>query len=211
MTNLDVALPHGINPVADVLDALMSKYRLSQTDLAIRSGVSQPAINRILNERAKAKHPRKETLQKIAGALGVTTQQLIGQAPIPRQIMATEAVPVSSWKSLSQEVSSANDKWLTCPVSHGDETFALPVIGEAMIGDDGYREGEIIFLDPGVSPTNGKDVVVLKEKTTFFRRLIITPEGRFLKTLNPNWPLPIMPYPDNAILCGTVIFSGRIR
>ena len=80
-----------------------------------------------------------------------------------------------------------------------------------MIGEDGYREGEIIFLDPCVSPDHGKDVVVLKDKTAFFRRLAVTPEGRFLKTLNPSWPTPIMPLPGDAIVCGTVVFSGRAR
>ena len=63
MTNTDNLTPLGINPVADILEALMNKHRLSQTALSNRSGVSQPAINRILNERSRAKHPRKETLQ----------------------------------------------------------------------------------------------------------------------------------------------------
>jgi SOS-response transcriptional repressor LexA len=53
--------------------------------------------------------------------------------------------------------------------------------------------------------------VVLKGTTALFRRLVVTPEGRFLKTLNPAWPTPIMPLPDDAVVCGTVIFSGRLR
>ena len=52
------------NPVAEILEALMDKHSLNQTDLANRSGVSQPAINRILNERSRAKKPRRETLEK---------------------------------------------------------------------------------------------------------------------------------------------------
>ena len=80
-----------------------------------------------------------------------------------------------------------------------------------MIGDDGYREGEIIFIDPCVPLDHGRDVVVLKGEIAFFRRLVVTPEGRFLKTLNSSWPTPIMPLPDDAIVCGTVVFSGRAR
>jgi transcriptional regulator with XRE-family HTH domain len=45
----------------------MDKHSLNQTDLAHRSGVSHPAINRILKERSKAKKPRSETLEKIGG------------------------------------------------------------------------------------------------------------------------------------------------
>jgi len=214
MMNTETTMTMSSNPVAEILEALMSKHRLNQTELANRSGVSQPAINRILKERSKAKHPRKETLQKIASALGVTPDQLTGQEMISTRMLAKGVVPVLSWESLAPPNSQGGRKhnaWLACPVEHSDETFALPVLGEAMIGDDGYHEGEIIFLDPRVAPAHGKDVVVLKGKTALFRRLTVTPEGSFLKTLNPSWPTPIMPLPDDAVVCGTVVFSGRIR
>lgn len=200
------------NPVAEILEALMSKHRLNQTELSNRSGVSQPAINRILKERSKSKKPRKETLQKIAGALGVTPEQLTGQEPIPTRMMAYGAVPVMGWESLTNGATSQhNNVWMACPVDHSDLTFALQVLGEAMIGDDGYREGEIIFIDPGVAPAHGKDVVLITGGTALFRRLVVTQEGSFLKTVNPSWPNPIMPLPANAIICGTVVFSGRVR
>lgn len=214
MMNTETTMTMNSNPVAEILEALMSKHRLNQTELANRSGVSQPAINRILKERSKAKHPRKETLQKIASVLGVTPDQLTGQEMISTRMLAKGVVPVLSWESLAPPNSQGGRKhnaWLACPVEHSDETFALPVLGEAMIGDDGYHEGEIIFLDPRVAPAHGKDVVVLKGKTALFRRLTVTPEGSFLKTLNPSWPTPIMPLPDDAVVCGTVVFSGRIR
>jgi len=212
--NTETAMTMSSNPVAEILEALMSKHRLNQTELANRSGVSQPAINRILKERSKAKHPRKETLQKIASVLGVTPDQLTGQEVISTRMLAKGVVPVLSWESLAPPNSQGGRKhnaWLACPVEHSDESFALPVLGEAMIGDDGYHEGEIIFLDPRVAPAHGKDVVVLKGKTALFRRLTVTPEGSFLKTLNPSWPTPIMRLPDDAVVCGTVVFSGRIR
>lgn len=215
MTNTETTMTvSSSNPVAEILEALMSKHRLNQTELANRSGVSQPAINRILKERSKAKHPRKETLQKIASVLGVTPDQLTGQEVISTRMLAKGVVPVLSWESLAPPNSRGGRKhnaWLACPVEHSDESFALPVLGEAMIGDDGYHEGEIIFLDPRVAPAHGKDVVVLKGKTALFRRLTVTPEGSFLKTLNPSWPTPIMRLPDDAVVCGTVVFSGRIR
>ena len=199
------------NPVAEILEALMNKHRLNQTELSSRSGVSQPAINRILNERSRAKNPRKETLQKIAGVLGVTPEQLTGQEPIAIRMMAHGAVPIMGWESLTNRVTAQHSVWLACPVDHSDLTFALTIQGEAMIGNDGYREGEIIFIDPGVIPTHGKDVVLVTAGTALFRRMVITQEGRFLKTLNPGWPCPIMPLPADAIICGTVVFSGCVR
>jgi transcriptional regulator with XRE-family HTH domain len=82
------------NPVAEILEALMSKHRLNQTELAHRSGVSQPAINRILRERSKAKHPRQDTLEKLAAELGVTPDQLAGREPISAHMLARGVVPV---------------------------------------------------------------------------------------------------------------------
>ena len=211
MTTTDTLSTSGNNPVAEILEALMNKHRLNQTELSSRSGVSQPAINRILNERSKTKNPRKETLQKIAGVLGVTPEQLTGQEPIAIRMMAHGAVPIMGWESLTNRATGQHSVWLACPVDHSDLTFALTVQGEAMIGNDGYREGEIIFIDPGVIPTHGKDVVLVTAGTALFRRMVITQEGRFLKTLNPGWPSPIIPLPADAIICGTVVFSGCVR
>ena len=214
MMKIDSTAAASGNPVAEILEALMSKHRLTQTELAHRSGVSQPAINRILRERSKAKHPRQDTLEKLAAELGVTPDQLAGREPISAHMLARGVVPVLSWEHLLPTDSSGDGgqgAGLACPVEHSDETFALPVLGEAMNGNDGYGEGEILFVDPRVPAAHGKDVVVLNGETALFRRLVVTPEGRFLKTLNPNWPTPIMRLPDDAVVRGTVVFSGRLR
>ena len=204
----------GQNPVAEILEALMDKHSLNQTDLAHRSGVSQPAINRILKERSKAKKPRRETLEKIGGVLGVTPEQLTGQDPISVRLFDKGAVPIGRWEMLTHtphmgEISPG--RALICPIPHSDMSFALPVIGEAMVGDDGYREGDLIFIDPVVKPAHGRDVVAVSPKAGLLRRYIETPEGQFLKALNPSWPNPILPLTSDIIVMGTVIFSGRIR
>jgi SOS-response transcriptional repressor LexA len=209
----EAALP-AHNPVAEILEALMDKHNLNQTDLANQSGVSQPAINRILNERSRAKKPRRETLEKIGGVLGVTPEQLTGESPVSVRLFDKGAVPICRWETLSQSPETTSTERagaLVCPVPHSDLSFALPVIGEAMSGEDGYREGDVIFVDPGVKPTHGRDVVAVGPKVPYLRRLVETPEGRFLKTLNAHWPNPILPLTSDITIIGTVIFSGRIR
>ncbi len=214
MTNTMEATFLGQNPVAEILEALMDKHSLNQTDLANRSGVSQPAINRILKERSKAKKPRRETLEKIGGVLGVTPEQLTGRDPISVRLFDRGAVPIGRWETLTQFPQSrdiAPGQALICPIPHSDMSFALPVIGEAMVGDDGYREGDVIFVDPVVKPTHGRDVVAVSPKAGLLRRYIETPEGQFLKALNPSWPNPILTLTSDVIVMGTVIFSGRVR
>ena len=214
MTFATDAVMQAHNPVAEILEALMEKHSLNQTDLANRSGVSQPAINRILNERSKAKKPRRETLEKIGGVLGVTPEQLTGQAPISVRLFDKGAVPIGRWETLTQTPEAGDIQLghaLVCPVPHSDLSFALPVIGEAMSGDDGSREGDVIFIDPAVKPSHGRDVVAVGPKAAYLRRFTETPEGTFLKALNPSWPNPILPLTSDIIVMGTVIFSGRIR
>lgn len=204
----------GQNPVAEILEALMDKHSLNQTDLANRSGVSQPAINRILKERSKAKKPRRETLEKIGGVLGVTPEQLMGLEPISVKLFDKGAVPLGRWETLTHAPHLADTQVglaLVCPVPHSEMSFALPVIGEAMVAEDGYREGEVIFVDSTVEPTHGRDVVAVSPKAAYLRRLIETPEGQFLKALNPHWPNPILPLTNDIIVMGTVVFSGRVR
>lgn len=203
------------NPVAEILEALMTKHSLNQTELANRSGVSQPAINRILKERTRVKRPRRETLEKISSVLGVTPAQLTGEDPMPIRLFDRGAVPVIEWEDLTgtmpESIPVRSRQMVICPIAHGDLTFALAVVGEAMAGEDGYREGDIIFVDPSVASGHGKDIVVVNGETALFRRMVQTPEGRFLKTLNPAWPNPIQPLTIDALISGTVIFSGRFR
>jgi transcriptional regulator with XRE-family HTH domain len=174
MTTAPDTFMSGQNPVAEILEALMNKHSLNQTDLANRSGVSQPAINRILKERSRAKRPRRDTLEKISAVLGVTPEQLSGQDPVSVKLFEKGAVPLAQWEMLTQssyDPAAKAGKAVTCPVAHSDLSFALTVIGDAMRGDDGYREGDLIFIDPGVKPTHGRDVVA---EVRFSKRSTLT-------------------------------------
>ena len=118
MMKIDSTAAASGNPVAEILEALMSKHRLNQTELAHRSGVSQPAINRILRERSKAKHPRQDTLEKLAAELGVTPDQLAGREPISAHMLARGVVRVLRWEQLLPTDSLGDcgqGAWLACP------------------------------------------------------------------------------------------------
>jgi hypothetical protein len=107
-------------------------------------------------------------LEKIGGVLGVTPEQLTGQDPISVRLFDKGAVPIGRWETLTNtphmgEISPG--RALICPIPHSDMSFALPVIGEAMVGDDGYREGDLIFIDP------------LREGGSWSRRCCCQPKG----------------------------------
>ena len=56
--------------------------------------------------------------------------------------------------------------------------------------EPGYQHGDIIFVDPGVVPKHGKDVVVRLDDhdNAVFRRLVVEGKSEYLKPANPNWP-----------------------
>lgn len=69
--------------------SLMTRHGMSENELARRTGIPQPSINRILNGRSKS--PRRANLIKIAEALGTTDEVLLGRKEYPTERVATLA------------------------------------------------------------------------------------------------------------------------
>lgn len=124
-------------------------------------------------------------------------------------------VPVISWVQAG-DWNGANDplpvgdaeRWLECPVSHSDRTYALRVRGDSMTAPFGasrtYPEGCIIFVDPLLrSPVNGQRIIAKLEgsdEVTF--KVFKHEDGRvWLQPLNPMHPAIFDPFK----VLGTVI------
>lgn len=99
---------------------------------------------------------------------------------------------------------------LPCPVRCSPDTFVLRVRGESM--EPKFHDGDLIFVDPQVSPDSGKYVVVRMEDSheATFKQLIVEGDRQYLKALNPDWPKRIIEVNANATLCGVVVFKGEL-
>lgn len=98
------------------------------------------------------------------------------------------------------------DEWLPVPRAHGPNAYALRVRGVSM--EPRYRDGSIIFVDPGKQADHGSNVVVRmdNEAEATFKQLVIEGENKFLRALNPDWPGPkLIEINSNATICGVVI------
>ncbi len=75
-----------------------------------------------------------------------------------------------------------------------------------------FREGDIIYVDPGKDFENGSLVIVklAGSREATFKQLVIEGERYFLKPLNPSWPDPIIELPEDALICGVVISKVEI-
>jgi phage repressor protein C with HTH and peptisase S24 domain len=76
-----------------------------------------------------------------------------------------------------------------------------------------YQEGDIIYVDPGLAATNGKDIVIRLDdrNEVTFKRLVIEGRRSYLKPLNRAWPDQIIGVPDGARIVGVVIGTWTDR
>ncbi|MCG9008036.1 S24 family peptidase [Laribacter hongkongensis] len=196
-------------------------------DIAAITGLSSGRVSQLKAEGATATI-KAEVIQKL-NALGYATEWIltgkgpkhVGDQPLDNNVSLGPdirgLVPIVSWVQAGSwccpdEIKTLSDveEWLPCPVSHGPRTFVLKVQGQSMYPD--YHEGEMIFVDPDRDYHHNSDVVIVdSDGAATFKRLQITNDGTYLIALNKNWPEQIIKIPDNSYICGTVIFSGRVR
>jgi SOS-response transcriptional repressor LexA len=116
-----------------------------------------------------------------------------------------------AWREMSGDyVSPPRGEVFPCPVRCSRKTYVLRVQGVSM--QPRFQDGDLIFVDPTVTPRNGKFVVVRLDDTheAILKQLIIEGDKRYLKALNPDWPNPIIQLDSTAALCGVVVFKGEV-
>ncbi|MDG4550759.1 MAG: helix-turn-helix transcriptional regulator [Candidatus Contendobacter sp.] len=67
--------------VSEILNSLMVRERLTDNELAARTGVPQPTISRIRS--GESRDPRDSTLRQLADYFRLTVSQLRGDVPLP--------------------------------------------------------------------------------------------------------------------------------
>lgn len=87
----------------------------------------------------------------------------------------------------------------------GVNTFALQVVGDSMDAPGGYREGEIVYIDPDVEPTPGRDVLAKADDRMTLKRYKVDEQGPYLLQLNGNKIIR----PTEWHVCGVVVYAGR--
>lgn len=67
--------------VSEILNSLMVRERLTDNELAVRTGIPQPTISRIRS--GESRDPRDSTLRPLAQYFRLTVSQLRGDMPLP--------------------------------------------------------------------------------------------------------------------------------
>lgn len=194
--------------------------------LAREVGVSPSAVTQW--ETGQTKKLDGDNLLKVSKALHVRPEWLqYGElpmrndgdfAPVDANVApgpdVTGLVPLISWvqagnwgEVIDNFSPGDAEEWLPCFKKMGPYAFALRVRGGSM--ERKYQDGDIIFVDPDVGASSGRNVVVRMEdeNTATFKHLVIDEAGnKFLKPLNPDWPGPkVIQINGNARICGVVV------
>lgn len=100
-----------------------------------------------------------------------------------------------------------SDLWLNSDAHIQGEAFWLLVEGDSMTAPAGLSipEGTYVLFDTGREPVNGSLVVakLSDSNEATFKRLVIDGGQRYLKGLNPQWPL--VPINGNCKIIGVAI------
>lgn len=197
--------------------ARRKELKIRQAALGKMVGVSNVAISQW--ERSETE-PNGENLLSLASALQCSPDYLLKGDSSPSNIAyhgrnePRGSYPLISWVSAGQWMEAvepyhrrAIDDWYDTTVECSEDSFWLDVHGDSMTSPAGLSipEGMVILVDPQVEPRNGKLVVAKLEgdNEATFKKLVIDAGRKFLKPLNPQYPM--MEVNGNCKIIGVVV------
>ncbi len=206
-------MSEAILEISDILNYLIKKTCISESELARKVNLPRATINRLTS--GKTPDPRASTLNAIAEYFDISLDQLLGKQPLSELNNAHPysdiSIPVLSWEEAKiwekRSNKSIYQDWITINPLTETGKFALKVNGDAMTPK--FSENTLLIIDPDKVPKNRDYVIAFIRKTDeiLFRQLIIDGNHKILKPINEIFPCITME--KNDILIGTVT-QGRI-
>lgn len=187
---------------------LRKKKKSTLEELASKLGVSRQSIQSW--EKGEAA-PKIERLEDVAAVLETTLKYLVLGDSDGEVVSSSNKIQLIGWDLKPTE----NTQYYYCPIDCSVKTLVLRVAGESMYNPHGkpsFNDGDLIFIDPVKELKNGSIVLVQlpDNKQAIFRQIIIEGGVKFLKALNPAWPIAIMQLPENASIIGCVIARSEL-
>jgi len=192
----------------DLAKSRMKEIGMTQDRLAELLGKTQGGIGHWLNGR---RDPSIEDIAQIMGLLGMSDITLNSKGYIS---CSEEELPFSwakpynqaarhpvlskvqagSWSEAIEAYTTKDiDQWLESDASIQGEAFWLEVEGDSMTSPMGLSipEGTFVLFDTGREAHSGSLVVakLSDSNEATFKKLIIDGSRRYLKGLNPSWPM----------------------
>ncbi len=194
---------------------LLLNTKLSENELARRTGISQQIINRILS--GENKNPKIATLSPLANYFMVSISQLIGDdlstltTSTHSQHPGFQAVPLIDWSQLSshslEEALLLHNQTLLVEMKPTNSIFAITIQDDSM--EPKFSKGSLLILDSDKKPISGDFVLMKRPKNNLiFRQFFSKNNHAYQKCLNPtheNDTLSLIN--EDAIYIGTLVQS----
>lgn len=139
---------------------------------------------------------------------GETNVKYVGEYNPGKRYPVLSSVQAGSWSEACEPYTLKDiDIWLESDAHIQGEAFWLKVEGDSMTAPVGLSvpEGTFVLFDTGREPVNGSLVIakLSDSNEATFKKLIVDGGQRYLKGLNPAWPL--VPVNGNCKIIGVAI------
>ena len=207
-----------MSALGENLKKIRKAKKMTQKDLAQKSGVKQSVISDLETGNAKS----TGSILELSNALGVTAEELkkgvfdeTEQSNIA-PVMVRMA-PVLSWVQAGTLTNveavdiSQVEEWLPLPDGDCEKCFYLKVQGLSNFPT--FQEGDYILVDPSLqfSDMQSGDIIVVRrlDDATFKKLVIETDGSKYLQALNPEFKPNIIPLDEDCRFVGEVVDCVR--
>ena len=198
--------------VPERIKRLREGKKWSQRQLA--DACNWASQSRIGNYEAGSRSVSVDDAAVIAKALGVTTPELLfGESNVEpykpgKKYPVLSSVQAGAWaEAIEAYTLEEISEWLESDAHTQGDAFWLKVEGESMTSSAGLSvpEGTFVLFDTGRDPINGSLVIakLVDDNEATFKKLVIDGSQKYLKGLNPQWPLT--PINGNCKIIGVAI------
>lgn len=199
----------------------MKELKITQFDASKKLGIKRSTIANRLNENRSYK-PQQEELEAWAELLmttpawlenGIDAAHDEGQnfrlaPPLSSNLPVISWMEAAEWNEISKKYSMEKaSETLAYAGARIPNAYALKIDGDSMEAPYGitFLPNSYVIIDPNRMPQQGDFIVVKQpnQKEAMLRQLIIEGGERFLKALNPRYP--IISLENEAIICGVAV------
>lgn len=207
-----------MSTLGENLKKIRKAKKMTQKDLAQKSGVKQSVISDLETGNAKS----TGSILELSSALGVTAEELkkgvfdeTEQSNVAS--VTVRMAPVLSWVQAGTLTNveavdiSQVEEWLPLPDDDCEKCFYLKVQGLSNFPT--FQEGDYILVDPSLqfSDMQSGDIIVVRrlDDATFKKLVIETDGSKYLQALNPEFKPNIIPLDEDCRFVGEVIDCVR--
>lgn len=192
----------------DLAKSLMKRDGINQEQLAEHLGITKGAVSHWLNAR---REPSIQEIAKILRFLGKRSFSVGADGSIIDETLSGDVgyvgayepgnkypviskVQAGAWVEACEPYTLKDiDLWLESDAHIQGDAFWLEVEGDSMTAPMGLSipEGTFVLFDTGREAVNGNLVVakLVDDNEATFKKLVIDGSQRYLKGLNPQWPM----------------------